>query len=637
MSVSRIDKYIENYNFKNNQGEIVNRNHTYYHINCPHCPQTVLSKKDYRRFLNYELTGSISRSLYSHSNTECSNTHPHHPSNHLDISRQKKKSIESVHKNNEKIPSTGNSWETIPDGSHDEITSASVLCEHEECFHSNKTYEIDSNGIKTYTYYFPFCKYQIHLSPSSSSSSSSSSFSSVASYYSASSRFKPLCSAYNTDSLRSVSFNSPTLNPSNAKSSTSDHSASSDNLSSIQIKTTGLNIRMDFENSIDLELYPEFKNSWPREVSETSSDGYAFESFSESDELYGFERRIVTTEEGEAKIEYFLSPEVDANANRQIELWIKEMADEAVFIRSTFPSLIKPPILTDETPDFFDRDVSAPFTDYDLSYDSNLGMCIHRNSIPIKRVTSHSPSAFDLSFFAELLEEYESEDESHGNQEIEVELSSPEPQSNLEISSNVVNPIVKPNNTQIQSSDSSVNSFLDLTYDPVSEMNSEIDSVTGIFSSSRTPSLTEALRSSGAGVNDSYSNTQSYVPQSEIITDESTSHCDHTENSFKLPPMTSRVINGTQGCGMVSNSKILQELYTQFQKDKKFSDNNSDNNNESNDIYHISETNDSFGDANNNVPSSIHSSNDNITKEDRENIIETDLNNPGIHVNNLNF
>ncbi|GMF05174.1 unnamed protein product [[Candida] boidinii] len=101
--------------------------------------------------------------------------------------------------------------------------------------------------------------------------------------------------------------------------------------------------------------------------------------------------------------------------------------------------------------------------------------------------------------------------------------------------------------------------------------------------------------------------------------------------------MTSRVINGTQGCGMVSNSKILQESYTQFQKDKKFSDNNSDNNNEFNDIYHISETNDSFGDANNNVPSSIHSSNDNITKEDRENIIETDLNNPGIHVNNLNF
>ncbi|GME72598.1 unnamed protein product [[Candida] boidinii] len=547
MSVSRIDKYVENYNIKNDNGEIVNCNHTYYHINCPHCPITVLSKKGYRRFLKYELAGSLSRSLSSDSNTERADIHSHkHPTLSSDtpvappitlppILKPQKLSTISADETNGKLPSTGNSWETISDDSHDEVISTSPLCEHEECYHAKKSYEIDLNEIITYTY-FPLCKYRTPLSSASTSSSSLSSFSSVASYYSASSRFRP---------------------------------------------------------------------------------------------------------KGKTKLEYVSSQEVNANANRHIEPRIEKITDKASNIEFSFPPYIEPTSV-DDTLDFFDHDGSSPFTDYDLSYDSKLGVCVHRGNDPTKPVRSHTPAAAfaDLSFFAELLEDFESEVESQDNNEYEPEsearsasdTATKEPQSTFKFSSNVQNPISsifknQDDSTQIQNLDSSVNSVLDLTYDSASYTNSDIGSVVGIYSSTPPASPTMIMPyTQPLSINESFSDTQSHIPQSEILPNYDTANSNYTEGSSELPPMTSRVTNETTNYDMVSNSEILKDPYTQVQKNNILSDIESQDSNydkiksnESDTVNQVSEPIDSFGGSNNNAGSSVDCSNDNTKTEDRDN------------------
>lgn len=547
MSVSRIDKYVENYNIKNDNGEIVNCNHTYYHINCPHCPITVLSKKGYHEFLKYELTGLLSRPLSSDSITKCSDIHSHKdltlcsdppvapPITSSPILKLEKLSTISADETNGRLPSTGNSWETISDDSHDEVISTSPLCEHEECYHAKKSYEIDLNEIITYSY-FPLCKYRTSLSSASTSSSSLSSFSSVASYYSASSRFRP---------------------------------------------------------------------------------------------------------KGKAKLEYVSSQEVIANANKHIESRIEKITDEASNIEFSFPAHIEL-ASGDETLDFFDHDESFPYTDYDLSYDSKLGVCVHRGNDPIKPVRSHTPAAAftDLSFFAELLEDFESEVESQENNQYEPEsearlasdTATEEPQGTFEFSSNVENPISlisknQDDNTKIQNLDSSVDSFLDLTYDSASDTNSEFGSVVGIYSSTPPASPTMIMPyTQPLPIIESYSDNQCYIPQSEILPSYDTTNSNHTEGSSELPPMTSRDSNGTTAYRMVSSSKILQDPYTQVQKNKNFSDTESENNNqekikinEADTVYQVSELSDSFGGSNNNVCSSVNCSNDNTKIEDKEN------------------
>ncbi|GMF52899.1 unnamed protein product [[Candida] boidinii] len=547
MSVSRIDKYVENYNIKNDNGEIVNCNHTYYHINCPHCPITVLSKKSYSRFLKYELTGSLSRSISSDSNTECPGLHSHkHPSLSSDtpvappvtsslILKPEKSPTISADETNGKLPSTGNSWETISDDSHDEVISTSPLCEHEECYRAKKSYEIALNEIISYTY-FPLCKYQTSLSSASTSSSSLSSFSSVASYYSASSRFKP---------------------------------------------------------------------------------------------------------KGKTNLEYASSQEVNANANRHIEPRIEKITDKVSNIEFSFPPYIEP-TFGDDTLDFFDHDDSSPFTDYDLSYDSKLGVCVHRGNDPIKPVRSHTPAAAfaDLSFFAELLDDLESEVESQDNNEYESEsearlasdTATQEPQSTFKFSSNVENPISEisknqDNNTQIQNLDSSVNSVLHLTYDSASYTSSEMGSVVGIYSSTPPASPTMIMPyTQPLSINESFSDTQSHIPQSEILPNYDTADSNYTEDSFELPPMTSRVTNGTTSYERVSNSIILQDPYTPVQKNKNFSDTESEDNNhetiksnEPDTVHQVSETSDSHEGSNNNAGSSVDFSNDNTKTEDRDN------------------
>ncbi|OWB83735.1 hypothetical protein B5S33_g2367 [[Candida] boidinii] len=495
----------------------------------------------YRRFLKYELIGSLSRPLSSDSNTECHDIHSHkYPTLSSDtpvappvtssaILKPEKSPTVSADETNGKLPSTGNSWETISDGSHDEAISTSPLCEHEDCYHAKKSYEIYLNKIISYTY-FPLCKYQTSLSSASTSSSSLSSFSSVASYYSASSRFG---------------------------------------------------------------------------------------------------------QKGKTKLEYLSSEEVNANANRNIEPRIKKIIDKASNIEFSFPPYIEP-TSCDDTLDFFDHDDSSPVTDYDLSYDSKLGVCVHRGNDPTRPVRSHTPAAAfaDLSFFAELLEDFESEVESQDNNEYEPEsearlasdTATKEPQSTFNFSSNAENPISEisknqDGNTQIQNLDSSINSFLDLTYDSASYTSSEIGSLVGIFSSTPPASPTMIMPyTQPLSINDSYSDTQSHIPQPEILPNYDTANSNYTEGSLRLPPATSRVTNGTTSYEMVSNP------YTLVQTNKNFSDTESEDNNQekiksngSDTVYQVSETSDSFGSSNNNAGSSVNCSNDNTEIENKQN------------------
>ncbi|GME91350.1 unnamed protein product [[Candida] boidinii] len=240
MNFTDIDKRFERFLVKNRHDEVVDAEHTYYHINCPDCPDSFLPESLYEEFLNFAMSHSTCTSSHPPSSSSSTDTSVSTSSTDTSVSTSSTdtavstsstdssasistSSTLSTSSTSSELPLTANTWETIPDDS----SSTLPPCEHEECYQAYKSFEKDSHGTITCTY-LPFCKYlesSNDLSLPSSSCSTSSYYSCPPSACSTSTYYSYPPSACSTSSYYSC--------PSSSSSTSSYLSCPSSSSSSI--------------------------------------------------------------------------------------------------------------------------------------------------------------------------------------------------------------------------------------------------------------------------------------------------------------------------------------------------------------------------------------------------------------------